>query len=120
MDQSSDAKPRQLFSDIILMLQNLLEEVRRIHTHIWPSILSDFGLIAAINWHCRKFEESYPHIHIEKSFLLEESEAPDVLKIVVFRIIQEALNNVAKHSGADLVDHNARQGKRRYRAENPG
>ena len=103
MDQSSDANPRQLFSDIVSMLQNLLEEVRRIHTHIWPSILSDFGLIAAINWHCRKFEESYPHIQIEKSVLLEEAEAPDVLKIVVFRIIQEALNNVAKHSGADLA-----------------
>ena len=103
MDQSSDANPRQLFGDIVLMLQNLLEEVRRIHTHIWPSILSDFGLIAAINWHCRKFEESYPHIQIEKSVLIEETEAPDVLKIVVFRIIQEALNNVAKHSGADLA-----------------
>ena len=103
MDQSSDTNTRQLFGDIILMLQNLLEEVRRIHSHIWPSILSDFGLIAAINWHCRKFEESYPHIQIEKSVLLEETEAPDVLKIVVFRIIQEALNNIAKHSGADLA-----------------
>src|SRR5208337_4279116 len=103
MDQSSAALPRQLFGDIIVMLQNLIEEVRRINTNIWPSILSDFGLIAAINWHCRKFEESYPHIHIDKSLLIEESEAPDVLKIVVFRIIQEALNNVAKHSGADLA-----------------
>ena len=103
MDQSSDANPRQLLGDIVSMLQNLLEEVRRIHAHVWPSILSDFGLIAAINWHCRKFEESYPHIQIEKSVLLEETEAPDVLKIVVFRIIQEALNNIAKHSGADLA-----------------
>ena len=32
--------------------------------------------------------------------MLEEADAPDVLKIVIFRIIQEALNNVAKHSGA--------------------
>lgn len=103
MDLSSDTNTRQLFSDIILMLQNLLEEVRRIHSHIWPSILSDFGVIAAINWHCRKFVESYPHIKVEKSVLIEETGAPDVLKIVVFRIIQEALNNIAKHSGADLA-----------------
>jgi signal transduction histidine kinase len=103
MGLSSDANPKQLFGDIILMLQNLLEEVRRIHTHIWPSILSDFGLIAAINWHCRKFVESYPHIKIEKSILIEETGTPDILKIVVFRIIQEALNNIAKHSGADLA-----------------
>ncbi len=103
LEQSCDAKPRQLLGDIIVMLQNLVEDVRRIHTNIWPSILSDFGLITAINWHCRKFEETYPHIHIEKSLLIEEREAPDIIKIVVFRIVQEALNNVAKHSGADLV-----------------
>jgi signal transduction histidine kinase len=57
----------------------------------------------AINWHCRKFEENYPHIHIEKSLSLKEDDTPDVLKIVIYRIIQEALNNVAKHSAADSV-----------------
>ena len=86
------------------MLQDLIEEVRRIHSNIWPSVLSDFGLIMAIDWFCRRFEENYPHIHIEKTLLLEESRCcPTSLKIVIFRIIQEALNNVAKHSGANLV-----------------
>jgi signal transduction histidine kinase len=91
------------FDDVVGMLQNLIEEVRRIHQNIWPSILGDFGLITAIGWHCRKFEENYSHIHIEKSLSLEESDTPDVLKIVIYRIIQEALNNVAKHSAADYV-----------------
>jgi signal transduction histidine kinase len=57
----------------------------------------------AIDWCCRRFEEDYPHIHIDKTLLLEEPDAPDALKIVIFRIIQEALNNVAKHSGANSV-----------------
>ena len=35
--------------------------------------------------------------------MLEEPDPPDALKIVIFRIIQEALNNVAKHSGANSV-----------------
>jgi signal transduction histidine kinase len=47
--------------------------------------------------------QDFPHIQIEKSILLEEDDTPDVLKIVVYRIIQEALNNVAKHSGAYRV-----------------
>ncbi|MGC9966590.1 MAG: MASE3 domain-containing protein [Syntrophobacteraceae bacterium] len=102
-EPSSDPKPLQMLDDIIVMLQNLIEEVRRIHQNIWPSILGDFGLIMAINWHCRKFEENYPHIHIEKSLSLKEDDTPDVLKIVIYRIIQEALNNVAKHSAADSV-----------------
>jgi signal transduction histidine kinase len=103
LDPPSNSGPLMLLGDIVVMLQGLIEEVRRIHSNIWPSILSDFGLIMAINWHCRRFEENYPHIHIEKSLLLEENDAPEVLKIVVYRIVQEALNNVAKHSGADWV-----------------
>ncbi len=103
LGQSANVKSRQLFDGIVVMLQNLIEEVRRIHSNIWPSVLSDFGLTMAIDWCCRKFEEDYPHIRIEKTLLLEEPEAPDVLKIVIFRIIQEALNNVAKHSGANSV-----------------
>jgi signal transduction histidine kinase len=103
LDQSSSPKARQLFDGIVVMLQNLIEEVRRIHSNIWPSVLSDFGLIMAIDWVCRRFKEDYPHIHIEKTLLLEEPDLPDVLKIVIFRIIQEALHNVAKHSGANSV-----------------
>jgi signal transduction histidine kinase len=103
LDQSAGVKSRQLFDGIVVMLQNLIEEVRRIHSNIWPSVLSDFGLIMAIDWCCRRFEEDYPHIHIEKALMLEEPDAPDALKIVIFRIIQEALNNVAKHSGANSV-----------------
>ncbi len=103
LEMSPASRPGDLFGEIIPMLQNLMEEVRRIHSNIWPSILGDFGLIAALNWQCRVFEQNYPHIHIEKSLLLEESETPDILKIVVYRIIQEALNNIAKHSGADSV-----------------
>lgn len=103
LGRSAGARSKPLFDDIITMLQNLLEEVRRIHSNIWPSVLNDFGLIMAVDWFCRKFEENYPHIHIEKTLSLDEAEAPDVLKIVIFRIIQEAFNNVAKHSGASLV-----------------
>jgi signal transduction histidine kinase len=57
----------------------------------------------AIDWFCRRFEGDYPHIHIDKTLLLEEPDLPDALKIVIFRIIQEALNNVAKHSGVNSV-----------------
>ncbi len=85
------------------LLQASIGEVRRIHSDIWPSVLSDLGLIMALNYHCRKFEENFPQIRIEKTFSIEEDEIPDSLKIVIYRIVQEALNNIAKHSGADSV-----------------
>ena len=80
-DQSNLTSPPtqsrwRLLADVVGMLQNLIEEVRRIHSNIWPSVLSDFGLIMAINWHCRRFEESYPHIHIENPFCLKKPMRP--------------------------------------------
>jgi signal transduction histidine kinase len=55
LEPSSGTKPSQLLGDIVVMLQSLLGDVRKIHSNLWPSILSDFGLIVAINWHCRTF-----------------------------------------------------------------
>jgi signal transduction histidine kinase len=45
----------------------------------------------------------YPDIGIEKQIEIQENDVPDSLKIVIFRILQESLNNIAKHSQATLV-----------------
>jgi signal transduction histidine kinase len=42
-------------------------------------------------------------IRVDQEVTIEESEVPDSLKIVIYRVTQEAMNNVAKHSKADLV-----------------
>jgi signal transduction histidine kinase len=44
---------------------------------------------------------------------IEESEIPSALKVVIYRIIQEAMNNIAKHSKADLVRLSLRKMDRR-------
>ena len=41
--------------------------------------------------------------HVEQEIEIEEGDVPDALKIVVYRVLQEALNNIAKHSEANLV-----------------
>ncbi len=45
----------------------------------------------------------YSGIRVEQEVTIEESEVPDSLKIVIFRVTQEGMNNIAKHSKADLV-----------------
>jgi len=42
-------------------------------------------------------------IRVDQEVTIEESEVPDSLKIVIYRVTQEAMDNVAKHSKADLV-----------------
>jgi signal transduction histidine kinase len=88
---------------LIPLIKQASEEVRRIHTDLRPSLLDDLGIIVTISWFCRECERLYSGIRIERRFDIEEKEVPEPLKIVIFRILQEAVNNVAKHSKADLV-----------------
>jgi len=88
---------------LIPMLQKATEEVRTIVMNLRPSILDDLGILATIGWFCRNFESIYTDIRIEKQIHIREKEVPDDLKTVIFRVMQEAMNNVAKHSHADHV-----------------
>ena len=88
---------------IIPMVKSGIEDVRRICTDLRPSILDDLGLLATISWFCREFQTIYSGIRIKKKIDIKEHEVPDTLKTVIYRVLQEAFNNIAKHSKADLV-----------------
>jgi signal transduction histidine kinase len=88
---------------IIPVVQESIEECRRIQMDLRPPILDDLGLLATLSWFCRRFQTIYSEIQIEKEVEIEEGEIPNALKTVIFRVTQEAMNNIAKHSKADLV-----------------
>jgi signal transduction histidine kinase len=88
---------------IIAMAQGCLSEIRSIITQLRPSILDDLGLLATMDWHCREFHRVYSQIAIVKNIGLTEDDVPGHLKIVIYRILQEALSNVARHSHADTA-----------------
>lgn len=84
-------------------IQHAMEESRRIQTHLRPAMLDDLGILTTLDWYCREFQKTFSHIRIEKEIDLSENDVPPTLKTVIYRISQEALNNIAKHSKADLV-----------------
>ncbi len=88
---------------IVPTIQHAIDDVRRIMTDLRPSILDDLGIEATLRWFCREYQNIYTSIHIEKEIDIEEQEIPLPLKTVLFRITQEALNNIAKHSKASFV-----------------
>jgi PAS domain S-box-containing protein len=96
------AVEKQLES-VIPMIQESVEEVRRIQTDLRPATLDRLGVLAAIRGDCRRFQTTYPSVSIQQGLEVQEDEIPARLKIVIYRILQEALNNIAKHSKADLV-----------------
>ena len=88
---------------IVSMINDTIQETRRMSAHLRPPMLDDLGLVSTIEWFCRRFERYQPKIHVERRFNIEEDEVPDQLKIAIYRILQEAMHNVAKHSEADRV-----------------
>ena len=68
-----------------------------------PPSLDDLGLLATISWICQEFESIYPGIEVEKVFKVTESEVPHPLKVVIYRVIQEVLGNIGKHSNASTI-----------------
>lgn len=88
----------------ISKLRDTMDEVRRISMDLRPPMLDDLGLIATINWFFRDMQSLLPEVAFSKQISIEEKEISDDRKIVIFRILQEALNNIGKHAHAGHVN----------------
>jgi len=89
--------------DIVAIVRATLEEAQRITKNLHPSILDDLGLRSALRGYCREFQKIYPQVRLTLAFDLDEMVVPEATRILVYRVLQEALNNVAKHSRAQKV-----------------
>jgi len=109
MDKGAPEASADSLEAVVPLAQEAIEEVRRIAMDLRPSILDDIGILATISWFCREFQAIYSGISIDKQIHIEEDEVPDLLKTVIYRILQEAMNNVTKHSNANLVRFSLRK-----------
>jgi signal transduction histidine kinase len=76
--------------------------VRKLCTELRPSILDDLGLVAAIEWQAREFQ-TRTNIDCKIVRQFRSLDIGDAQATSAFRIFQEILTNVARHSGADKV-----------------
>ncbi len=88
---------------IMAALLEAVGKIRSMQGDLWPYVLDDIGILATIDWYCREFEKNHPGITIERKEEAAEIEILPSAKIVIYRILQETLNNVAKHSRASQV-----------------
>ncbi len=87
------------------MLGDMAEDVRRISHTLRPTILDHFGLSAALEWLAEEFQKT-AQIPCAITGNRGELNLDPPIAINVFRICQEALNNVVKHGNASRVDIN--------------
>jgi signal transduction histidine kinase len=96
----SDVEPRAraALEEANDIAETALRGVRDLSQLLHPSMLDDFGLPATLTAFLRSFSQR-THIRAQLAETLEERLLPE-LEVAVYRIVQEALNNVAQHSGA--------------------
>lgn len=90
-------------SRIIRAINQMVVTVRKISSELRPGLLDDLGLVAALEWYAHDFGK---HSAIKTSFMtnLGDDKFSKQLNIGLFRIFQESLTNVARHSQATRVD----------------
>ncbi len=81
------------------ILDELFARVRDISTSLLPPMLEDLGLGPALSWHCQRFT-ARTGVVVNLMTRGLEGRYSSAVELAVFRVIQEALTNVARHSGA--------------------
>ncbi len=93
---------QEKINDLLGMIDTTVKTIRRIASELRPSLIDDLGLVAAMEWFIEDFEKR-SGIKKEISISGTIPELPDSMKIGIFRIFQESLTNVARHSGGNKV-----------------
>jgi len=84
------------------VLNEAIQEVRRISHDLRPTMLDDLGLAAALEGLLDQFMER-TGIQLNLDMRLPTEALPEDVEITVYRLVQEGLTNVERHSGADLL-----------------
>jgi signal transduction histidine kinase len=89
--------------EILVQTTDLLARTRQLTLQLRPQLLDDLGLKPALEWHLQVFERQ-TGIAVAGEFSLPEIRLPGELETTIFRVAQEALTNVARHSGANTAN----------------
>lgn len=100
---STDETMHEKLMEMISLIDETVGTVRRISGELRPAMLDDLGLIAAVEWKCNNFERrnSIPNKFTSS---VEELNLERNSAINIYRIIQEAFNNIIKHAQATAVE----------------
>ena len=100
------------FDNIVTLIDDTIKTARRIMNGLRPEVLEINGFVSAATSYLREFEDRY-HINCEFISEISDIEMNFQQSLAFFRILQEALSNVAKHSQATLVkiNHSNQSGK---------
>jgi PAS domain S-box-containing protein len=89
-------------TELAEMTDEIIGQVRRISAELRPGVLDDLGLSAALSWQMSEFQKR-TGIVVDLSLQVDDTKLRRDLATAIFRIVQEALTNVARHARAEHV-----------------
>ena len=107
---------REQIARLKRLAENSVKTVRDIALLLRPSMLDDLGLIPALEWQAREVSrrgEMEVDVHSE----MVSEQVPDEIKVCVYRLVQEALNNAAAHASAKIARVSVTQGPENLKVE---
>jgi len=96
------AAAKSKMEEATYLVNDLMGRVRELSLDLRPAMLDDLGLLPALLWHFERFtaltqvKVAYEHSGLDRRF-------PPEVETTAYRIVQEALTNVARHAGVDGV-----------------
>jgi PAS domain S-box-containing protein len=104
LGEQAPADVRMRLRDSLALVDGTLQSIENVMAELRPPLLEEYGVGAALGWHAEEFSRR-TGIAIEFEDLAKQKnrELPREAGVALFRISQEALNNVAKHANARRV-----------------
>lgn len=99
---SAPASLQQKTATMLHVVDAAIDTLRSITTTLWPRVLDDLGLFAAVEWQVREFQR---HTGIATTLTIspEHVQPEPAVALTAFRFLQEALTNVSRHARATHV-----------------
>ena len=103
---------RRKFNDMSKMINETIDSIREISSFLRPSMLYDLGLVPAFEWQLKKTEEQ-SGIKCRFCYEPKEFKIDNHISLILFRVLQESLTNIIRHSKASATDVNLYMRKNR-------
>jgi signal transduction histidine kinase len=103
VEATSDEHRQALAATVQTHLLEANRTLRMLCNELRPPILVSYGLPTAIEAHARQFQHQYPELALGLELAREPQPLSNQVRLALFRIYQQALNNVVKHAAAQQV-----------------
>ena len=101
---NKDSGDDDVVKSVAPFIQDAIHETRSLAMRLRPSSLDDFGLLETLSWFFRDLHELFPKLKVRSDINAQEEDINRPLKTIIYRIVQDTLNNIANRTEADRVD----------------